>query len=144
MGGRYRRGRLGVEKIFFTDEKIFRIGALPCGGNQNYVVYVRDDCRKYDVPADKLLRGEKEQGGPSVMVSLGVCHKGIGAVRFSPQGERLTAETKSGRNCDGNGNASPPLEPRAPPICAIALRFAGVGAFPLGPWECDKANRCGS
>ena len=140
MGGRYRRGGNRRREISPTDEKIRRIGALSSGGNQNYVVYVCGNCRECDVPIDRLLRGEKEQGGASVMVILGVCHKGIGAVRFSPQCEKVAAGTKSGRICDGNGNASPPLVHtypllrRRPPVCCsrrVSLRPMGIRIRPL-------------
>ena len=85
-------GELDLTKIFFTDEKLFRLGACP-GGNNNLVVYVKKDVKKSEVSNDLILRDDGTwQGGISVMVALGVCYKGVGAMRFAPAGTKINSE----------------------------------------------------
>ena len=46
-----------------------------------------------DAPSPILMRDGAYMGGPRVMVSLGVSWRGVGALRFSPQGTTTCAET---------------------------------------------------
>ena len=87
-----RTGELDLRKIYFTDEKLFRIGACP-GGNNNLVVYVRKDLKKDQLPNDLILREDGTwQGGVSVMVALGMCYEGKGALRFVPAGAKINSK----------------------------------------------------
>ena len=82
-------GELDLKAVYWTDEKIFRLGALK-GGNQNLVVYVKNDLKKSEVPNNLILRGDGVwQGGVHVMVSLGLCFSGVGTLRYAPKGGRL-------------------------------------------------------
>ena len=86
-----RSGELDAEKIFFTDEKLFRLGACP-GGNQNFVVYVHKETKKYDLPNELVLREDGQwQGGVSVMVCLGLSYRGKGALHFVPAGTKVNS-----------------------------------------------------
>ena len=84
-------GALDLTKVFFTDEEIFRLGAC-AGGNQNLVVWVSSNLKKADLPNDLILREDgKWQGGARAMVSLGMCYRGVGTLRFSPQGAKINS-----------------------------------------------------
>ena len=84
-------GELDVAKIYFTDEKLFRLGAC-AGGNQNFVVYVSRETKKSQVPDDLILREDgRWQGGVSVMVCLGLCHRGKGRLHFVPAGTKVNS-----------------------------------------------------
>ena len=74
-----RDGKLGPKRIFFADEKIFRLGHTGRLSGQNHRVYVDDATKKGGVPSDLLVR-EKPQGGNSVMVGLGVGYNGVGTL----------------------------------------------------------------
>ena len=70
---------------------MFRLGACP-GGNKNLVVWVNNALEKRDLPNDLIVRGDGVwQGGASVMVSLGLCYEGVGALRFAPAGCKINA-----------------------------------------------------
>ena len=85
-GEQLESGELDVEKIFFTDGKLFRLGACS-GGNQNFVAYVRDGVNKHEAPNDIITReGGQWQGVVSVMVGLGLCFRGKGGIRWAPKG----------------------------------------------------------
>ena len=85
-------GELDLEQVYWTDEKLFRLGACK-GGSQNLVIWVRNTLKKHQVPADLLLRGDGAyQGGVSVMVSLGLSFRGKGTLRFAPAKTKINAE----------------------------------------------------
>lgn len=82
---------LGPRTVFFTDEKYFRIGSSP-GGAQNYKVWVSDSLKKGEVPLEKIRIADGVfQGGPAVMVALGVSWNGIGTLRAFGQNTRMNA-----------------------------------------------------
>ena len=77
-------GELDLKEVYWTDEKMFRLGAMP-GANKNFVVYVKNTLKKSDVPNNLILRGDGNyQGGRSVLVSIGLCYRAVGALRFAP------------------------------------------------------------
>ena len=79
-------------KVFWTDEKVFRLGKTS-GGNQNYRVWVHDGIKKAQLAPEDILRDEGEmQGGRTVMVALGVCYNGVGTLRFTPKGAIVNSE----------------------------------------------------
>ena len=85
-------GDLDLKSVYGADEKYFRLGATP-GGNKKFVVYVKDTLKKREVPNNLILRGDGQwMGGVSVMVSLGLCYKGVGTLRFAPSGTRLNKD----------------------------------------------------
>ena len=80
-------------KVWWTDEKIFRLGEVK-GGNQNYRVWVDDWKKKYEIEPAVITRANGAwQGGCRVMVCLGACYYGVGAAYFVPQGTRMKAES---------------------------------------------------
>ena len=84
-------GELDPRKIYWTDEKLFRLGACP-GGNQNLVIWVKKHLKKSELPNDLILReGGVWQGGCSVMVSLGLSYRGKGTLRFAPSGTKINS-----------------------------------------------------
>lgn len=86
-------GALDLTKVYWTDEKVFRLGACS-GGNQNLVVWVKNTLKKAELPNDLILREDgKFQGGASVMVSLGLSYRGAGTLRFAPAGTKINAAT---------------------------------------------------
>ena len=44
--------------MFFTDEKLFRVGTFHSGSNHNYVAYVGKHDRKYEILNEQVLRSE--------------------------------------------------------------------------------------
>ena len=91
-GEQIRTGGLGLKKIYFTDGELLRAGACP-GGNNNLVVYARKDLKKDQLPNDLILREDGTwQGGVSVMVALGMCYRGKGALRFVPSGTKINSK----------------------------------------------------
>ena len=65
-----RTGDMGMSKIYFADEKLFRRWAFPGWGN-NLVAYVQKELKKRHLPNDLILREDGErQGGASVMAAL--------------------------------------------------------------------------
>ena len=85
-GEQLESGEIDVEKIFFTDEKLFRLGSRS-GGHRNFVAYVRNGVEKPDAPNDIIPRGEgKWHGGVIVMVALCLSFRGKGTLHFVPMG----------------------------------------------------------
>ena len=79
-------------KIYFTDEKVFRIGEVG-GGNRNYRVLVSNKTRKCDLGADAVMRDNGAyQGGCRVMVCLGATYHGVGNPFFVPKGKYIDAD----------------------------------------------------
>ena len=76
--------------VFWTDAKIFRLGAVG-GSTQNFRVDVENDKLIRDVDTD-ILRRPARQGEASVMVALGVSYPGVGTVRFVRHGDRVNTE----------------------------------------------------
>ena len=86
-------GALDLTAVYWTDEKLFRLGACS-GGNQNLVVWVKNYLKKHEVANDLILRDDgKYQGGVSVMVSLGLSYRGKGTLRFAPAKTKINAAT---------------------------------------------------
>ena len=72
---------LGPRKIFWADEKVFRIGEAP-RGNQNFRIWVDEWAPKQDVPSGAIQRGEGAwQGGARLMVALGARWRGVGTMK---------------------------------------------------------------
>ena len=85
----FRSGSLGAEKIFFTEEKVFRTGACP-GGNRNFAAYVKKGLGKSEAPNNLILReGGMWQGGVGVMVCLGLSFRGKGNLHYVPAGVKI-------------------------------------------------------
>ena len=90
-GSQFRSGDLDAGEIFFTGEKLFRLGACP-GGSQNFVIYVHKETKKYDLPNELVLREDGPwQGGVSVMVCLWLSYRGKGALHFAPAGTKVNS-----------------------------------------------------
>ena len=74
MEGGHRGRDVGSQGRFFAGEKIFRLGALK-GGSQNQVIYVGNNAKKREVSNDLILREDGMwQGGVSVTASLGLSY----------------------------------------------------------------------
>ena len=72
---RIQVGELGVAKIYFAEEKLFRLGAFP-GWNRNFVVYANRETEKSQAPDDLIPREEgRRKGEVSATVSLGLCRR---------------------------------------------------------------------
>ena len=88
---RIQSGELDVAKIYFADDKLFRLGACP-GGNRNFFVYLNMESKKSQMPDDLIPREDgRRQGGVSVMESLGLCHRGKGKLYFVPAGGKVNS-----------------------------------------------------
>ena len=89
-----RDWKFDPRSVFWTDEKVFRLGKVE-GGNQNYRVWVDEATTKANLPTDKIIRGEgQSQGGASVMVALGASWPGgLGTVRFVKKGSKINSQT---------------------------------------------------
>ena len=86
-------GSLDLTKVFWTDEKIFRLGAC-AGSNWNLVIWVKNDLKKSELPNTLIQRDDgKYQGGVSVMVAMGLCRRGAGTLRFAPEGTKINSAT---------------------------------------------------
>ena len=85
-------GEIALEKIFITDEKIFRIWKGP-GGNNNLDGYFVGGPSKCETGNDLILRDDDAafQGGCSSMVSPGVFYRANRAVRFTPAGAKIAS-----------------------------------------------------
>ena len=87
-------GALNHRKIFFADEKIFRIGHEAYGRSQNYRAWVDKATRKRDARQGDIARGK--QGGVSVMRALGVRHAGGGTLVFIKKEVKINANVYLG------------------------------------------------
>ena len=91
MEGGHRGRDVGSQGRFFAGEKIFRLGALK-GGSQNQVIYVGNNAKKREVSNDLISRegGTRPTGAP-LMASLGWRYAGVGALPFALKGGRMNA-----------------------------------------------------
>ena len=86
-----KQGALDYKNIFFTDEKIFRIGSEANESSQNRRCWVDKDIPKKKVAQKHIVRG-KSRGGISVMCSLGVSSRGVGTLSFVERGVKTNKE----------------------------------------------------
>ena len=84
-------GELDVGRIFFADEKNFVIGQAGRKSARNFRIWGDVALKKRDLAAEDGVR-TKKQGGVSVMIALGVCANGIGALHFCEKGVKTNKE----------------------------------------------------
>ena len=88
---RMASGALDHREIFFTDEKIFRVGSEGHQNTQNFRIWADEGAKKRDVAAEDIVL-PKSQGGASVMCALGACYNGLGQLMFAEKGVKINKE----------------------------------------------------
>lgn len=85
-----KNGKIKVEDMFFSDEKIFRLRETS-GGTQNNRLWVQEDCVKADVPGNLLILNV-ETNAPGIMVGLCVGVNGVTRPVFVEKGVKINTE----------------------------------------------------
>ena len=85
-----KNGKIKVEDMFFSDEKIFHLRETS-GGTQNNRLWVQEDCVKADVPGNLLILNV-ETNAPGIMVGLCVGVNGVTRPVFVEKGVKINTE----------------------------------------------------
>ena len=86
-----KSGTLPLKRIFFTDEKMFKVKDCAKENTQNKRAWVDKKLKKRDISPDVLILGKKARG-VQIMVGLAASYRGLITPFFVQPGEKITGD----------------------------------------------------